>query len=405
MRILTIFFTLIILTACDGSSNDANAPIKIGDISSYTGVGAYLGVEYKKGWQMGLAEINGQGGVQVGGKRRPLEVLSRDSRSNPSDAVMVAQELIHRDDVVALMGPIFSHVGLAVSQVAKAEQLPLITAITGTDKLLWEGFHPYIFRVHLGSTETAAYIAAHPEAKTARKWGVIAANYEAGHSYFAGFWEFIKKINPDAEIIVEQYPALGRIEAGTVVQALRQTKPDAVFVFLLGGDLTSFVREYNKRGMKNTLFFNPDIGFPEERLRFGSELPVGWHAIGLPDTEKAGSAYRIFYNQYQQKYNEVPSRPVVIGYLALKSIAAGLEKAGVAERQALADALPGKHFPFFYDKPFGFREVDHQANFALAIGKTAVMDGNPTFIPTAHPDPNSLQLSDAEIKQRQQADN
>ena len=54
---------------------------------------------------------------------------------------------------------------------------------------------------------------------------------------------------PDAEIVAEQYPALGKIEAGATVSALDQAKPDGIFNVLFGADLTQFVREGNTRGL------------------------------------------------------------------------------------------------------------------------------------------------------------
>ncbi len=63
------------------------------------------------------------------------------------------------------------------------------------------------------------------------------------------FKKLIKEATPDAEIVAEQYPALGKIDAGATVAALDQAKPDGIFNVLFGADLTQFVREGNTRGL------------------------------------------------------------------------------------------------------------------------------------------------------------
>jgi branched-chain amino acid transport system substrate-binding protein len=59
----------------------------------------------------------------------------------------------------------------------------------------------------------------------------------------------MKAKQPDIEFVAEQAPALGKIDAGSVVQALADAKPDAIFNVLFATDLGKFVREGNTRGL------------------------------------------------------------------------------------------------------------------------------------------------------------
>src|SRR5581483_10460930 len=93
----------------------AQAPIKVGDINSYSGIGAPFTGPYRAGVEMAVEEINARGGV-LG---RKLEVIFRDDKGQPAEAIKHAQELVESDKVVMVTGSFLSNVGLAVSDWAK----------------------------------------------------------------------------------------------------------------------------------------------------------------------------------------------------------------------------------------------------------------------------------------------
>ena len=66
------------------------------------------------------------------------------------------------------------------------------------------------------------------------------------------------------EFVAEQAPALGKIEAGAVVQALAEAKPDAIFSSLFAADLQKLVREGKTAACSRTgRVFNLLAGEPE----------------------------------------------------------------------------------------------------------------------------------------------
>ena len=111
----------------------------------------------------------------------------------------------------------------------------------------------------------------------------MAPNYEYGQSAAANFKKLIKAATPDAEIVGEQFPALGKIDAGATVAALENAKPDGIFNVLFGADLTAFVREGNTRGLfeKRTVA-SLLTGEPEYLIPLGEETPEGWIVTGYP---------------------------------------------------------------------------------------------------------------------------
>ncbi len=86
----------------------------------------------------------------------------------------------------------------------------------------------------------------------------------------------LKKAQPDVEFVTEQAPPLGKVDAGAVVQAIDDAKPDAIFNVLFGPDLAKLVREGNTRDVfKNRMVVSLLSGEPEYLDPLKDEAPVG----------------------------------------------------------------------------------------------------------------------------------
>ena len=135
-------------------------PIKIGEINHYKRLAAFAG-PYKKGIELGLAEINDAGGVLD----RPLEFIFRDDQGKPGEAIKIAEELVSRDNVAMLTGTILSNVGLALSSYAAEKKVVYLASEPLADALVWESGNDYTFRLR-ASTYMQAAMLAEAAAKT-----------------------------------------------------------------------------------------------------------------------------------------------------------------------------------------------------------------------------------------------
>ena len=110
---------LVLLGAFTPGPLSAQAPIKIGEINSYSGIGAPFTGPYRLGAEMAVEEINARGGV-LG---RKIEVIFRDDKGQPAEAIKQAQELVESEKVAIIAGTFLSNVGLAVSDWAKQNKV------------------------------------------------------------------------------------------------------------------------------------------------------------------------------------------------------------------------------------------------------------------------------------------
>jgi branched-chain amino acid transport system substrate-binding protein len=371
----------------------AQQTIKIGELNSYKAHPAFV-EPYKNGWQMAVDEINKAGGVL--GKK--LEIVSRDDGANPGDAVRVAEELTTGSGVSILCGTFLSNVGLAVTEFAGKKKVFFLAAEPLTDKITWQNGNHYTFRLRPSTYMQVAMLL--PEALKVKKkrWALVYPNYEYGQSAAAAFKDMMKARQPDVEFVADQATPLGKIDAGAVVQAIADAKPDGIFSALFGGDLLKFVREGETRGaFKNRVVVDLLGGEPEYLDPLKDEAPVGWIVTGYPWNEVTTPENKAFVAAYQSRYHDYPRMGSVVGYLMVKSLAAGLAKAGSTDTEKLVVAFRGLKL----DGPFGpfyYRAIDHQSTLGAFVGKIALKNGRGTMVDFRYVDGASVMPSDQEVR-------
>jgi branched-chain amino acid transport system substrate-binding protein len=378
------------LPACRAQDRRA---IRIGELNSYKAQPAFL-EPYKKGWELAVEQINAAGGVAG----RKLEVISRDDGANPGDAVRVAEELLSREKVDLLTGTFLSNIGLAVADFAKQRRVFFLAAEPLTDKLVWQNGNRYTFRLRASTYMQTAMLVPEAAAAQKKRWAVVYPNYEYGQSAVASFKALMKKAQPDIEFVTEQAPPLGKIDAGAVVQALDDARPDAIFNALFGADLAKFVREGNTRELfKGRQIVSLLTGEPEYIDPLKDETPEGWLVTGYPWYAIDTAEHKVFFDAYQKKYNDHPRLGSVVGYTAIKALVAGILKAGGAETEPLIAAFKGLQF----DSPFGkvsFRAMDHQSTMGAFVGRTRLNNGRGEMKDFRYVDGLKVLPSEAEVK-------
>jgi branched-chain amino acid transport system substrate-binding protein len=374
-------------------------PIRIGEINSYKAQPAFL-EPYKKGIELAVEQINAAGGING----RKIEMVFRDDGANPGDAVRVADELISREKVDLLAGAFLSNIGLALTDFAKQKKTFFLASEPLTDKIVWQNGNRYTFRLRTSTYMQTAMLV--PEAVKMRKkrWAIVYPNYEYGQSAAATFKEQMKKAQPDIEFVGEQASPLGRIDAGAVVQALADAKPDAIFNVLFGADLAKFVREGNTRG----LFKGRDVvslltGEPEYIDPLKDETPEGWLVTGYPWYGISTPEHSAFFIAYNSKYKDYPRLGSVVGYATIKALEAGLRKANSTDTEKLIAAFQGLQFT----TPFGkatFRAADHQSTMGAYVGRTTLRGGKGEMKDYVYYDGAKFLPPEAEAKKLRPAD-
>jgi branched-chain amino acid transport system substrate-binding protein len=377
----------------------AQGTIKIGELNSYKSQPAFL-EPYHKGWELAIEEINAAGGVMG----RKLEVISRDDNGNPGDAVRVAEELVSREGVNILAGTFLSHIGLAVTDYARQKKVFFLAAEPLTDKITWENGNRYTFRLRASTYMQVAMLVPHAVAAKKKRWALVYPNFEYGQSAAAWFKQMMKEKQPGVEFVTEQATPLGKVDAGPVVQALADSRPDGIFNVLFGADLSRFVREGNTRGLfKDKTVVSLLTGEPEYLDPLKDEAPEGWIVTGYPWNEIDTPAHKRFVSAYQKRFKDYPRLGSLVGYVTMQSLAAGIGKAKSTDTEKLIAAFRGLKL----DTPAGpieFRAIDHQSTMGAWVGKTALKGGKGTMVDIRYVDGASVMPPDAVVRKMRSAE-
>jgi len=139
-------------------------------------------------------------------------------------------------------------------------------------------------------------------------------------------------------------------------------------------------------------------GEPEYLDPLGAETPEGWVVTGYPWYAIDTPEHKKFLEAYQAKFNDYPRLGTIVGYSAIKSLAAGIERSGGStDTQDMIKAFTGLDV----ETPFGpitYRPIDHQSTMGAYVGKLAVKDGKGIMTDIRYIDGADVQPSDEEIR-------
>src|SRR5437660_8879348 len=124
-----------IVLAAGVTAAAAQESIKVGVIQPLTGAFAASGNYVANGAKIAADEINAKGGIR-GAK---LELVIEDNKSNPTEAVAVAEKLIVRDKVPVMMGAWSSTYTLAVMPKLMEYKIPMVVETSSSDKITTSG--------------------------------------------------------------------------------------------------------------------------------------------------------------------------------------------------------------------------------------------------------------------------
>ena len=348
----------LVLSACGGSDKGSDDVIKVGAPINLSGALAATGKDALAGAKLAVAELNESGGV-LG---RKVKLIVRDNQSKPEVAVEASRKLVEEEGVVALLAPASSAEALAVSSsVSGPMQIPLFTHSANSDAVTVKSFQKYVFALGPNSLMESKAQAKVLAELPAKRWGLLAADYEGGHANIDAFKRYIKEYKPDVEFVTELYPPLGSTDYTPYVNKMLAAEPDYVFSVLFGGDLIAFSKQ-----AKDLQFFGkvPFTSLYDSTTlkALGGDAPVGARGYGrAPFFALTSPAAKEFTDAFRKANNSYPADWSYLGYDAINVWAAGVEKAGTTDADPLVAALEKGAFKSTRGD-LSFRSLDHQAN-------------------------------------------
>ena len=363
-------------------------PIKIGMPTILSGRVAQLGTSSRNAVMLEVDKVNATGGLAG----RPIEMVIRDSKGQPQEAARVARELINSDGCELLIDAEASSGAFAVHEVARDLKILCLHTNSETSSLTADPKQriPNAFRVcrqgiH-DSIVGGAYSANVANVKKLTKWMTCSPDYAYGRDTTAQFVEYLKHFKSDVEVVSEAWPKLFQPDYTEVLTKILQTKPQALYSCLWGGDLTSFIEQGNIYALfTQTETFAVNMA-DYTALTVVKNLPKGIHSGNryiktFPKTAQNAS----WADAYRAKYNEYPTNWAWQNATAVNFLSAAARKANSADGTKLADALRG----LTIDSPFGSNgkltlRADDQTLIDYAVGWGTTIPTEP-YVPDVTP--------------------
>lgn len=370
MMVLLTAIVAFAVMGCGGGGQPANpsggtagSAAKIGVVSFLTGGGAAYGEAIRQGLELARDEINAKGKVKI-------ELIFEDSKGEKNEAINATNKLIHKDNVVAIIGPTLSGEMFAAGPIAGQAGVPIMGTSTTAEGIT--EISDFVFRNSL--PESIALPSAVKKAK--EKFGLkkVAVMYSNNNDFsVSGFKTFEQAIkNNGMEIVTIETFADKDTDFSAQLTKIGSLKPDAVFVAGLYQEAALILKKARELGI--TVPFIGNNGFNSPQLIKSAGAAAEGAVVASPwypgkDDEKV----KKFLAAFKAKYNKEPDQFSAQSYDALYIMAEALEKAGTTnDRKKLRDNLAAvKDFNGVTGK-FAF---DAKRNPAMDVTILVVNDG------------------------------
>jgi len=318
--------------------------IKIGFNIPLTGDIPKVGEMSKEAGEMLKADINGAGGLDVGGKKYMLEFVYEDNEAKAESAVTTALKLIEKDEVLAMIGPNSSKQAVPAGQVANDNETVMITPWSTNPATTLD--RPWVFRAAFldpfQGPVAVNYAVKTFNAKTA------AVLYDLENDYSKGLAEifrdeFEKKMGKGTVLAFESHGTKDQDFSAQLTKIIA-AKPDFIFVPDNYNQVALIVPQARKLGYKGDFMGSDSWGSAELMTLCGDDckgLSFSTHYAAAGAT----GATKEFIDRFQAKYGAVPDDVAALTWDATRVVLQGIQNAGSLsgklkrDRKAVRDGI------------------------------------------------------------------
>ncbi len=244
----------------DMSDFDPNNPviptgdtIKIACVASHSGPAAVVGQIYWIAITWIAHDINKRGGIYVDGKRKLVQPIKADTRSQPAQAKKVCERMVLQDKVDVLWGTNGSNIMKVINQVADKYKVIAANFASLSDELMnKENFSRYAFMSSYSCDQIGRGIAYYYGRlrKKETKFYILCQDYLFGHSMAKGFKSGIKKYFPRAKIVGEDYHKLFLKDFAPFLEKIKASGAEVVYTGDWIPDAANLLKQARAMGLK-----------------------------------------------------------------------------------------------------------------------------------------------------------
>ena len=321
------------LTAC---SLDAKPEIKIGLIAPLSGeYAATTGQPAVDAAQLAVDEVNEAGGLEVAGKRYTLTLAAADNEGNPETAVSAAQRLINQEDVIAIIGPMFSSNAIPVADVAEKAGVPMISP-TSTNPQTTAG-KQYTFRATFVDDFQGLALARF----TLDELGIqqAAVLYDVASAYNRGLAEVYRQAFEESGgqiVAFEAYTTDQNQDFGQQLARIRASHAEALFLPNYTDDVLLQGQQAREMGIDAVILGSDS--WEGERLSANDAFESAFFS-GHFCRDLTVEKIRGFSERYEGRFDRPPNGLIALTYDSVGLVLAAMQDQGQVTPEAIRDGL------------------------------------------------------------------
>jgi len=318
--------------------------IKVGINAPITGDIPKVGEGTKYAAQMWLADIEKAGGLEVGGKKYPVELVIEDNEAKAESAVKANTKMITEDEVLVIVGPQSSKQAVPAGDVANNYKTPMITPwSTNPDST---ADRPYVFRGCFLDPFQGPVLANFITEEF--KFTKAAVLYDVASDYPKGLAEFFKqaweKIHGPGSVVAYESFTTKDADFSSQLSKINKSGAQVLFTPQYYNEVAMIVQQAHELGWSGPIVGSDSWGSAETVTLCGKDCYGLFFSTHYAAAGATG-ATKEFIDRYKKKYGYTPDDVAALTWDSLRLVQTAIENSGritgkiKKDRQAVRDAL------------------------------------------------------------------
>lgn len=360
-------------------------PVKVGLVSSKSGVWAEMGEETIRGVRFAIDEVNAKGGIEG----MKVEVAEGDDESTPDGGRRVGEKLA-REGFNLLIGPIGSATSLAIMQNLDRWDAAYFATLSKSDKITGDTCKPRAFRTVQSDAMDMAMINAWAKNLKGNSFAVIGADYAWGRESTDSFRKAAEALGK--KVPLSLYVPLGTKDYSPYISQLKAAGVDAVWAAIPGRDGIAFMKQAGEFNLMPKTALLGHAMLSDFMLRATGKVQEGMAGTLGYAADIDTPRNKAFVAGFKAKFNRLPTETEGLGYHGATVMLEGARLAKSGKPADVSKALRGATVDSVFG-PIQVRAADNQVMVSNFMGRAKWVDGamrstaeqtyGPSMIPAA----------------------
>jgi branched-chain amino acid transport system substrate-binding protein len=340
--LVLMLLALAVFSAC--APGGAPSTIKIGINAPLTGDIPKVGEGTKYAAEMWLEDINNAGGLDVGGKKYQVELVTEDNESKAESAAAVNTKLITQDEVLVIVGPQASKQAVPAGEVANNQETPMISPWSTNPNTTLN--RPWVFRTPFLDPFQGPVVANFVTDEFG--YSKAAVLYDVASDYPKGLAEFFKQgwedlHGPDSVVAYESFTTKDT-DFSAQLTKIKESGAEFIFTPQYYNEVALIVQQAHELGWDKPIVGSDSWGSAELMNLCGDDCKGLFFSTHYAAAGATG-ATKEFIDRYNTKYGYVPDDVGALTWDSMLIVQKAIQDCGTItgdiakDRQCVRDAM------------------------------------------------------------------